>query len=419
MGGFNPGSGSRSGFTDQFLRMGLSSNPKTHSVKQTGPFTGPQIQIKVPVEPCAPHTFQVSFVSKDGSELGRLPLLRLAALSDLADYVPPPFTEVMGISLLGGKLTLTVQKGSSVPQSCIPQYLEAVDAFASRVEGVANNLVSEAGEVAKQQEEVQDRVERGQQEVLDRQGCLCSSPRLQLKLEEGGQPNYETVEAKHKTPVFGVYLYQGLRQGRPFYKLDLEGRSPPTGPTRPSFPYGYGRRRKRSAFIGRVDGGPTTTTRRPWNFGVVGGGVHDRSYGSSSRTSSSGTFPSGPYSSRTSSSGTFSSRTSSSKVPTGSSSRSSSSDWFRQTNIPIKKKVAVPDTPRYLYWEPQAKQWLVSTKVGAPSQEAEFGSVAGSKLDCPADKREVWQVRTSSLRSGSGRWQEEQGVSLACAPALN
>jgi len=392
--------------------MGLSSNPKTHSVKQTGPFTGSPIQIKVPVEPCTPHTFQVSFVSKDGSELGRLSSFRLAALSDLADYVPPPFTEVLGISLLGGNPSMTVQKGSPVPQSCIPQYLEAVDAFANRVESAANNLVSEVGEVARQQEEAQDKVERGQQEVLDRQGCLCSSPRLQLKLQDGGQPNYETVQAKHKTPVFGVYLYQGLRQGRPFYKLDLEGRSPPTGPTRPSFPSGYGRRRKRAAWIGRVDDGPTTTTRRPWNFGVVGGGVHDRSYGSSSRSSSSGT-----YSYRTSSSGTFSSRTSPSKLPTG--SRGSSSDWFRQTNISVKKKVAVPETPRYLYWEPKAKQWLVSTKVGAPSQEAEFGSVTGSKLSCPGDAKEVWQVRTKSLRSGSGRWQEEPGVSLACAPALD
>merc|ERR1712106_1855 len=111
-------------------------------------------------------------------------------------------------------------------------------------------------------------------------------------------------------------------------KLDLEQKSLPGTVTKET------KRRKRSPRIGRVDGGGSSTTQRPWNYG---------SGRSPSRRSSQG-----------------------------------STGW---TNIPIQRvssKASVTVVPRYLYWEPKAKQWLISPQVGATSSNAEFGSAPGS-----------------------------------------
>merc|ERR1719507_2036755 len=68
-----------------------------------------------------------------------MPGLLLPPLPDIEDYVPPPFTEVVKISVTGGRLTLTTQTSSPVPTSCLSRYMEAVDAYANRVEAAANS----------------------------------------------------------------------------------------------------------------------------------------------------------------------------------------------------------------------------------------------------------------------------------------
>merc|ERR1712192_174415 len=109
----------------------------------------------------------------------------------------------------------------------------------------------------------QDMVEVTQKKILARQGCVCDSPRIEV----GGK----------------VFLYQGQSDDRPYYRSDIEGRSLPS----PTLPNSSPRRNKRSAFIGRVDGGGTTTTRRPWNYGAHGGGSGAWSSSSSRSWSSS------------------------------------------------------------------------------------------------------------------------------------
>ena len=48
--------------------------------------------------------------------------------------------------LMGGKWDVVTKSGGSLPQQCLIDYLEAVDAFANRVETVANNQkISVAG----------------------------------------------------------------------------------------------------------------------------------------------------------------------------------------------------------------------------------------------------------------------------------
>jgi len=397
--GFNPGAVPThaqivgSPFNKQFLRM-KSIPPAATVTKQSSPFPGERVMIKVPVEACTPQELTVRFISKDGSELGKLPPVELPALADIPDYIPPPMSQVVSVSVTKGNPSVSVQSGSSVPESCLPQYMEAVDAFANRIEDVAEGGATENKKIKDVQQVQQKKVETVKREILGRHGCLCASPQLRLELSQSGGTQYKTVKADHKTEVFGVYLYQGMREGRPYYKLDLEGRRLEKESTAATPLI----RRKR--FIGRIDGA-TTTTNRPWNFGVVGGAQVDRGYSRSSSSSSSFSR---------SSSSRMSSSPGGSKSYSRSASSSSSTTW---TNIPIQRVNSSP-IPYYLFWETKAKQWLVSDKLGSLSQDSDFGSVVGSKFQCPADGSEVWQVRSPSLRSGAGRWQEEPALSVTC-----
>merc|ERR1719147_349787 len=114
------------------------------------------------------------------------------------------------------------------------------------MEAAANSQEGNTRAVEREMGKAQDLVEITQEKILAKKGCVCSSPRLQL-----GEK---------------IFLYQGEREGHPYYREDLEGRSLPSdNPSTPLI------RSKREAFIGRVDGGGSTTTRRPWNYGSHGG----------------------------------------------------------------------------------------------------------------------------------------------------
>jgi len=245
-------------FTKEFLRMKETPQKKPAGpVSSAPPFKSDIVEIVIPVEPCKEYQFQMKIISPQNAVVASIPDIFLQSLADLPDYIPPPLTQVVDVQFLaGGKHTLTTQKTSTVPEACLIDYMEAVDTFANRVEHVANKLHAATGVVKAGQDRIQDNVELTQSASLTKLGCTCASPRLEVSLG-----STDTL-----APDFaGVYLYQGLHQNKPYYKLDLENRSI-AGASSPVLS-----RRKR--FIGRVDGGGTTTTRRPVNFGVPQGSV--------------------------------------------------------------------------------------------------------------------------------------------------
>merc|ERR1711990_913517 len=198
--------------------------------------------------------------------------------------------------------------------------MEAVDAHANRVEAAANSAEGKTRMAEVEMGRAQDMVEVTQKKILARQGCVCDSPRLDV----GGK----------------VFLYQGQADGRPYYRSDVEGRSLPS----PTLPNSSPRRNKRSAFIGRGDGGGTTTTRRPWNYGAHGGGSGAWSSSSSSSSSSSRSWSS----STSTDTGIGGSRlgVSSSRGTLGGSRVSASSIGSRLgPGLPPP-----PPTPEFLYW---------------------------------------------------------------------
>ena len=239
-------------FTGKFLRMkDTGGQKKTAVVKESPPFRNDDVELVVPVEACQQYTFEVRIISPNNAVVGTIPDVLLPKLPDIVDFVPPPVTEVVDVKfLMGGKHDVVAKKGGPIPDSCLLDYFEALDAFANRVEIIANDqhVVNVAEKTV--QDNVQDDVEKTQSESLKKFGCVCTSPRLEILNMETGSFD-----------ALGVYLYQGMHGGRPYYTQDLEEKSlankKKTAQTTLV-------RRKR--FIGRVDGGgqATSTTARNW-----------------------------------------------------------------------------------------------------------------------------------------------------------
>jgi len=170
----------RSIFTNTYPRMAESSSSTAGPATTAPPFRGQDVEVVVPVEPCKEYEFSLRIVTPSGSTLLTMPGLLLPPLPDIEDYVPPPFTEVVKMTVSGGKLTLATQSSSPVPASCLPRYMEAVDAYANRVEAAANSAEGKTRIAEEEMGRAQDMVEVTQQKILARQGCVCDSPRLSV-----------------------------------------------------------------------------------------------------------------------------------------------------------------------------------------------------------------------------------------------
>jgi len=240
-------------FTDKFLRMkDTSSTKKSPLVKESPPFRSDDVELVVPVEPCTQYTFELKIISPNNAVVGSIPDILLPKLSDIPDYVPPPASEAVEVKFgMGGKYDVVAkQPHGPIPDSCLLDYFEALDAFANRVEAIANEKNAENAVDKSVQDKIQDDVEKTQSESLHLFGCRCTSPRLE-------------IEAGQTSPDFaGVYLYQGISNGKPYFKQDNEEKS--VANKKEALPGTPLLRRKR--FIGRVDGGgqSSSTTARNW-----------------------------------------------------------------------------------------------------------------------------------------------------------
>ena len=200
-------------FTAQFLRMKAGTSPgrgssiSTPTVKVSPPFSGSSVEILVPVSACQQVLFEVKFISPSNGVVGRVADIELPRLSDIPDFVPPLITDVLDVKfLLGGSHDLAVKSGSPIPDSCLLDYLEAVDAFNHRMEIIANQREEANTGLKLQQVLVQGEVEKTQAEILKQLGCVCTSPRLEIT---------------GNSEVGGVYLYHGLDSGgRPTYRSE-------------------------------------------------------------------------------------------------------------------------------------------------------------------------------------------------------
>jgi len=403
-------------FKNKFLRLATKASSKVAGpVKKSPPFTSDTVEIIVPVEPCEQYDFELKIVNPQNAELGRITHLHLEALPDLLDYIPPPITSVVLVEYLnGGKWTVRAQPTSPVPDACLPDYMEAIDTYASRLELVANKLEVNNTQVRRKLSGAQQKVELTQAETLAQHGCLCASPRLELKVSASGNgsPNFASAP-------FGVYLYEGVWEGRPYYKLDLDKRSTMefhyNATNTPSH-----KRSKR--FIGKINNNSTSTWSRPagstsWSSSSWSSWS---SMSSSSLPSSGNRYSSG--SSHSSSSSSLSGRYSSSSSLGNRRKPSGTTRIIPIIRVTTPAPLATPATPppvvaRFLYWHPATKQWLISTKTGDKPSSADLQGPKNNKLACPADAHQQWDVKETSaaVRLGSMEPIDEKQVLLACA----
>jgi hypothetical protein len=68
-------------------------------VKATPPFLTEEVEVVVPVQPCELYTFEVKLVSPTNSEMGTVAGIKLAALPNMPDYIPPPITQVIQVQM--------------------------------------------------------------------------------------------------------------------------------------------------------------------------------------------------------------------------------------------------------------------------------------------------------------------------------
>ena len=170
-------------FTGNFLRMKTAPAPAkpTSLVKVSPPFSGSWVEMVIPVDPCQQYLFEINIITPKNAVVATITDLELPKLSDIPDFVPAPLTSVLDVKfLMGGKHDLVAKSGSPVPDSCLIDYLEAVDAFNNRMEIIGNVKEEANNEEKRVQDEVQDKVELTQSEILHRFGCVCSSPRLEV-----------------------------------------------------------------------------------------------------------------------------------------------------------------------------------------------------------------------------------------------
>ena len=203
-------------FTDTFLRMKKPvSSQKPAVVRVSPPFSSAEtVELVLGVAPCQEYSLQLRILSPAGAVVAAVADLALPRLPDIPSYVPPPVSEVVEVKfLLGGKHDLAAKQGGPIPDSCLLDYFEAVDAFSSRVEGVATSLAEANTAARAEQTAVQRRVEVTQEAVLRRHGCLCPAPRLLLDPSPAPAPAPAPAWA-------GVYLCQGMHGGRPSYRQD-------------------------------------------------------------------------------------------------------------------------------------------------------------------------------------------------------
>ena len=187
------------------------SSQKPAVVRVSPPFSSAEtVELVLGVAPCQEYSLQLRILSPAGAVVAAVADLALPRLADIPSYVPPPVSEVVEVKfLLGGKHDLVAKQGGPIPDSCLLDYFEAVDAFSSRVEAAATSLAEANTAARAEQTAVQRRVEVTQEAVLRRHGCLCPAPRLLLDPALGHAPAWA-----------GVYLYQGMHGGRPSYRQD-------------------------------------------------------------------------------------------------------------------------------------------------------------------------------------------------------
>eukprot|EP00092_Neocalanus_flemingeri_P006157 GFUD01006628.1.p1 GENE.GFUD01006628.1~~GFUD01006628.1.p1 ORF type:complete len:588 (-),score=139.67 GFUD01006628.1:240-2003(-) len=199
-------------FAYTLARAKGGTSRKVGPIKVTAPFLQPMISVNVPVEDCSQYKFEVKFFAAR-KEIGQVQNLNLPPLADIPGYVPPPVTSVIAISFnTAGKPVYGVKTASGVNAACLPAYFEAYDSYAQRLENEVGWQVDQSSKVQRLISSTKEELEKSQEELLKAQGCVCTSPHLELTTTDAA------ILKKKEASQLGHYHFQGMHGRHPFFK---------------------------------------------------------------------------------------------------------------------------------------------------------------------------------------------------------
>ena len=204
-----------------------------------------------------------------------------------------------------------------------------------------------------------------------------------------------------------MYQYEGMQNGKPFYRRLESWMIPPPTTTSSGSSAGNIRHKR---FIGRVSS-ETTTARYPGGQypSSSGYGNGGNSYSSSSSSSSSSSYSSSS-SSGGGSAGGWSSPSSSLNHDHGHghAHQGHSSHGASAAATPTRPPGAKPEKIFFLYWDPKPKSWSIGEKMDG--KDVRFRTKKNSVSKCPGDPNalKTWEY------SGTLSWKSEPAMKAAC-----
>ena len=178
--------------SDIFSRVNAKAQP---------PFYNDVIEITVPVQPCQPYKFSLKIVTPRNAILGEVKDIKLPKLSQMTDFHPPKLSKMFKVEIVPS-LKLSLAPGYDIPNTCMKEFLEAVDNHMHHLEEDIKFHVEEERRAYHQSHQVYQNFNQHKKLQLNAKGCTCNS-------------TYVNVNGTSKSgfkEFMGTYHFEGLNQ---------------------------------------------------------------------------------------------------------------------------------------------------------------------------------------------------------------
>ncbi|XP_059092832.1 uncharacterized protein LOC131888066 [Tigriopus californicus] len=189
------------------------SSPITNPTgKVLPPFNQEIIEVNAKIQPCNSYKFTLKVYTPSGSILGEIQDLELPHLTEMTDYKPPMLSKLFRVEHIRNTgPVIKLQPGWGVPAACLGDFFEAVDAHVADLESDLQYHVQQVSNAISNSASLRDNLRLQKAAQLSQFGCKCNSTLLGFNTTDSG-------DFKKSKDVFGVYRYEGMLAGKPYYR---------------------------------------------------------------------------------------------------------------------------------------------------------------------------------------------------------
>ena len=175
-----------------------------HDIHQqiTPPFMGDIIDIEFRIQPCNGYKFDLKVVSPRNAVLGEVKNLRLAKMSEMQDFRPPPLSRVFRVDSSSGQITLNPSSG--IPASCVGDFLHAVDNHLAKMKTNVQFHMNQESRANHDSYQWAMKLNNHKMEQLGALGCACQSTFLRIN---------GTSKSAYQD-LMGIYHFEGMFEVR-------------------------------------------------------------------------------------------------------------------------------------------------------------------------------------------------------------